>query len=148
VTFRATFVLAFLLQLVSLPLSWAQTPSVIGSWKAEVTFSNGQARSLRFEAQPAGKGSFQLLVPEPKQGGSTEASIAQWTQDKQAITFSGTVQFPLGNVGLERGTLVLKGKQGTDGSISGEATFYSIDQNPNDPKATPSKTGTFKASKY
>ena len=60
---------------------------------------------------------------------------------------SGPVQFPLGNVGLDRGTLVLKGKLGTDGSITGEARFFPIDQNPSDPTAKPSKSGTFKATR-
>ena len=59
--------------------------------------------------------------------------------------FSGMVEFPLGNVGRDAGTLVLKGKFGTEGSITGEAMFFPLDQDPKDPKARPSKGGSFKA---
>ncbi len=59
--------------------------------------------------------------------------------------FSGPVEFPLGNVGRDAGTLVLKGKFGTDGAITGEAIFFPVDQDPKDPKARPSKSGSFKA---
>ncbi len=59
--------------------------------------------------------------------------------------FSGPVQFPLGNVGIDRGILVLKGKLGTAGEITGEAKFFPLGQAPAEPKSTPSKRGTFKA---
>jgi hypothetical protein len=59
--------------------------------------------------------------------------------------FSGTVEFPLGNVGRDAGTLVLKGKFGTEGTVTGAAIFFPLDQDPKDPKARPSKSGSFKA---
>ena len=73
-------------------------------------------------------------------------SEAKWIQgDEGSVTFSGPVEFPLGNVGRDAGTLVLKGKFGTEGSITGGATFFRLDQDPKDPKARPSKSGSFKA---
>lgn len=123
----------------------AQSSNVIGSWKVEVTFGNNDSRSLRFEAQSSGKGSFVLLGPGSNWG-AAGPSEAKWTQDdKGSVMFSGAVEFLIGNVGRDAGTLVLKGKFGTEGSITGEAMFFPLDQNPNDPKAKASKSGTFKA---
>lgn len=62
-----------------------------------------------------------------------------------SITFAAPVQFPLGNVGIDRGTLILKGKTGANGEIIGEAEFFPLGQEPVEPKSTPSKSGTFKA---
>ncbi len=62
-----------------------------------------------------------------------------------SITFVGPVQFPLGNVGIDRGTLLLKGKLGENGEMTGEAKFFPPDQLPDEPKSTPSKIGIFKA---
>ena len=124
----------------------AQSPNVIGSWKVEVTFENGEARSLRVEARESGKGSFQLLDPRSKGYGAPGPSEAKWIQgDEGSVMFSGPVEFPLGNVGRDAGTLVLKGKFGTEGTITGGATFFRLDQDPKDPKASPSKSGSFKA---
>lgn len=124
----------------------AQSPNVIGSWKVEITFGNGESRSFRFEARESGKGSFLLLDPKLKFWGPAKPSDAKWIQgDEGSVTFSGPVEFPIGNVGRDAGTLVLKGKFGPEGSITGEAKFFPLDQDPKDAKATPSKTGTFKA---
>ncbi len=132
----------------SAAFSQAQSSNMIGSWRVEITFGNGESRSLRFEAQSSGKGSFRLLVPRPTQADPGEPSAAEWAQsDDRSVVFAGPVQFPLGNVGLARGTLVLKGKFGTEGSITGEAKFFPLDQDPKDPKATPSKSGSFKANR-
>jgi hypothetical protein len=119
---------------------------MIGNWKLEITFGNGENRSLRFEARESGKGSFLPFIPRPDQIGSTALSAAKWTQgDAGSVTFSGAVEFPLGNVGRDAGTLVLKGKSGNGGTITGEAKFFPLDQDPTDPKAAPSKSGSFKA---
>ncbi len=127
-------------------LSQVQSSNFIGSWKVEITFRNGESRSLRFEARGSGKGSFLLLDPGSRFWGAAGPSEAKWTQgDDGSVMFSGAVEFPLGNVGRDAGTLVLNGKFGTDGSITGEAKFFPPDQDPKDPKARPSKSGTFKA---
>ena len=127
-------------------LSQAQSSHLIGRWRVEVTFRNGDSHSLRFDAEESGKGSFLLVDPRLNFWGPAKPSEAKWTLgDEGYVMFSGPVQFPLGNVGLERGTLVLKGKLGTEDTITGEAKFFRVDQNPNDSKATPSKNGSFKA---
>ena len=131
---------------VGVGLSQAKSSNIIGSWGVEITFGNGENRSLRFEARESGQGSFLLLDPRLKFWGPTRPSEAKWTQgDEGSVMFSGTVEFPLGNVGRDAGTLVLKGKFGKEGSITGEAIFFPLDQDPKDPKARASKSGMFKA---
>ena len=143
---KPALILIVFAHLFGVGLSQVQSSNVIGSWKLEITFSNGESRSLRFEARESGKGSFLLLDPRLKFWGPAKPSEAKWTQDDEgSVVFSGPVEFPLGNVGRDAGTLVVKGKFGTEGSITGAAIFFRLDQDPKDPKAKPSKSGTFKA---
>ncbi|MGH8095403.1 MAG: hypothetical protein ACREIF_18370 [Chthoniobacterales bacterium] len=148
VTGKPALILMVLAQLFGMGLSRAQPSDIIGSWKVEITFGNGESRLFRFEAGDSGKGSFLLLDPRSKFWGTAGPSKAEWTRgDEDSVIFSGIVEFPLGNVGRDAGTLVLKGKFGTDGSITGEAMFFPLDQDAKDPKARPSKEGTFKATR-
>ncbi len=143
-TAKVTLFLILLTQILGVALATEQASTLIGSWRVEIAFENGERRSFRLDARAAGKGSF--LPLGPRQIGPTEPSAAEWTQsDDHSLSVSGPVQFPLGNVGLARGTMVLKGKFGIDGSITGEACFFPSEQDPKDPKATPSKSGTFSA---
>ena len=143
---KPALILIVFAQILGLGLSQAQSSNVIGSWKVEITFGNGDGRSLRFEARESGKGSFLLLDPRLKVWGPARPSEAKWTQgDEGSVMFSGPVEFPLGNVGRDAGTLVLKGKFGIEGAITGAAIFFPLDQDPKDPKARPSKSGSFKA---
>ena len=133
-------VLILIAQTCCAALLEAQSPNMIGSWNVEVTFKNSDHRSLRFDAQGAGKGSFLLVDPRSKVWGPAKPSEAKWTQgDGNSVTFSGAVEFPIGNVGRDAGTLVCKGKFETDGSITGEVEFSPLVGD------GPSKSGTFKA---
>ena len=121
-------------------LSHAQSPNMIGSWKVDITFTNGESRSLRFDAQGAGKGTFLLLDPRLNVWGPAKPSEAKWTQGEgNSVTFSGPVEFMLGNVGRDAGTLVFKGKFETADLITGEVEFSPL------VGERPSKHGTFKA---
>ena len=143
---KSILILIVCAQVLGAGFSQAQAAKVVGSWNVEITFENGNSRSLRFEAQESGKGSFLLLDPRLKVWGPARPSEAKWTQgDDGSVMFSGTVEFPLGNVGRDAGTLVLKGKFGTEGTVTGAAIFFPLDQDPKDPKAKPSKSGSFKA---
>lgn len=142
---KTALILAFiLLQAAGLcPAQPAPSP-VLGSWQVEVSFSNGEHRSLHFEARAPGEGSLLAVVSAPAQAGSTEQALATWSHYGQnSITISGPVTFPLGNVGLKPGTLVLTGEYGADGTITGEAKFFPLTQDKVDVR--PSKIGTFKA---
>jgi hypothetical protein len=120
----------------------AQSPNMIGRWNVEITFANEEKRSLRFEAQGEGKGTFELLDPKAKVWGAATSSEAKWSRGEgNAVTFSGPVEFLLGNVGRDAGTLVCKGKFETPDLITGEVEFS--------PQVgdRPSKHGTFRGSR-
>lgn len=139
-------ILILFAQVFGFGLSRAQSVNMAGNWGVEITFSNGESRSLRLEAQGSGKGSFQLGGPKAAAWGPAGPWEAKWSQeDNGSVTVSGTVEFPLGNVGRDAGTLVLKGSVGKEGAMQGEAAFFPLGQDPNDPKARASKSGTFKA---
>jgi hypothetical protein len=113
---------------------------MIGSWKVEINFAEGNKRSLRFDAQDHGKGTFLLLDPMLSRWGPAKPSEAKWTPgDQNSVTFSGAVEFPIGNVGRDPGTLTFKGKIETPDAITGEVEFAPL------VGERPSKHGTFKA---
>ncbi len=129
-------------------LCLAQSSKVNGLWKVEVTFGNGEARTFRFEAGESGKGSLRLMDPRSQSWGQAGPAEAKWTQSADgAVNFSGPVEFLIGNIGRDAGTLVLKGKLGTGAAITGEAKFFPLPQDPNDPAAQASKSGTFNATR-
>ena len=133
-------ILVMAMNTFSFVLAGADSPTVNGSWKIDVTFANDQHRFLRFEAQSDGKGTLTVTDPQAKVWGGSKPSEAKWTAgDANSITFSGPVEFPIGNVGRDAGTLTLKGKFDTPDSIAGEVDFSPLVGD------GPSKQGTFKA---
>lgn len=124
----------------SIAVSEAQSPNVIGTWNVEITFANNEHRSVRFEAGASGKGSLAISDARSKVWGGSKPSEAQWSQaDQNSITFSGAVEFLLGNVGRDAGTLTCTGKFETPDSIAGEVEFSPM------VGERPSKHGSFKA---
>jgi hypothetical protein len=120
----------------------AQTPSpnLIGKWNVEIIFGNEDHRSLRFEAQGTGKGTFLLLDPKLNAWGPAKPSEAKWSRGEgKSVTFSGPVEFMIGNVGRDAGTLVFTGKFETSDLITGEVEFSPLVGD------RPSKHGTFRA---
>src|SRR5436189_5241209 len=116
--------LILMLILQTVVMAHAQSPNLIGRWNVEFTFANEDHRSLRFDAQGTGKGSFLLLDPRLKVWAPAKSSEASWTQGEgNSVKFSGPVEFLIGNVGRDPGTLLFKGKFETDGSIGGEMEF-------------------------
>jgi hypothetical protein len=123
-------------------MAQTQSPNLIGRWNVEITFATEEHRALRFEAQGEGKGTLQLLDPRAKVWGSATPSEAKWSRGEgKSVTFSGPVEFMLGNVGRDAGTLVFKGKFETPDSITGEVEFSPLVGD------RPSKHGTFKATR-
>jgi hypothetical protein len=135
-----TVLLMVIAQMSCSALAQAQTPNMTGTWKLEITFANEQHHSLRFEAQGDGKGSLQLTDPAAKVWSGAKPSEAKWSRGEgNSVTFSGPVEFLLGNVGRDPGTLTCKGKFESADLISGEVEFSpSVGDRP-------SKHGTFKA---
>jgi hypothetical protein len=136
----ATPALILLLILQTVQLSQAESSDLIGTWKVEITFANERPRSLRFDAQGDGKGSFLVLDPRLNAWGPAKPSEAKWSRGEgNSITFSGPVEFMLGNVGRDAGTLVFNGKFETADLVTGEVEFSPL------VGERPSKHGTFKA---
>ena len=137
---RVIVVLIFSLVTRSITVSEAQSPNVIGTWNVEITFANDEHRSVRFDARADGKGSLVAADPRSRVWDGSKASEAQWNQgEENSITLSGAVEFLLGNVGRDAGTLTFKGKFEAPDSITGEVEFSpSVGERP-------SRHGTFKA---
>jgi hypothetical protein len=137
---KATRTLILMLIVQTVAVSQAESPNVIGTWNIEITFPNDDHRSLRFDAQDGGKGTLLLVDPKSRVWGSATPSEAKWTRsDDNSVTFSGAVEFLLGNVGRDAGTLVFKGKFEKADLITGEVEFSPL------VGERPSKHGTFKA---
>ena len=121
-------------------ITHAESPSLIGSWNVDITFANEERRSVRFDAQEGGKGTFLLLDPKLNAWGPANPSEAKWTRGEgNSVTFAGPVEFMLGNVGRDAGTLTCKGKFESSDLITGEVDFSPLVGD------RPSKHGTFKA---
>ena len=132
-------ILTLIAQMCSIAMAEAQSPNLIGRWNVEITFANEQPRSLRFDAQGEGKGTFLLLDPKLKVWGPAKPSEAKWSRGEgNSVTFSGPVEFMLGNVGRDAGTLVFNGKFETANLITGEVEFSPL------VGERPSKHGTFR----
>jgi len=139
-------ILILILQVCCTFPSQAQAPSMVGRWEIEIAFTNGKNRSLRLDAEGAGRGSLMLVDSRSNLAEPATPSEANWGQgDKNSVRFSGGVVFPIGNVGRAPWTLVFKGKFDKANSITGEVAFLALDQAPNASNAKPVKTGTFKA---
>jgi uncharacterized protein (TIGR03437 family) len=124
----------------------AQPPSLVGRWQIEFKFSTVEEHTLRFDARTEGKGSFLLLDTASNLIPPAEQTKAQWEQAASGqVTFSGEIEFPIGNVGRDAGTLVFKGAFDSPNSISGKVSFFRAGQDPKDPAAVPAKTGDFTA---
>jgi hypothetical protein len=121
-------------------LAEAESPNMIVSWDVQITFGNEQQRFLRFDAQSDGKGTLTVTDPQAKVWTGAKSSEAKWSrEDGNSLTFSGPVEFLLGNVGRDAGTLTCKGKFESADLISGEAEFSPL------VGERPSKHGIFKA---
>ena len=121
---RLIFILIFSLITRSITVSEAQSPNVIGTWNVEIPFANDEHRSVRFDARADGKGSLVAADPRSRVWDGSKASEAQWNQgEENSITLSGAVEFLLGNVGRDAGTLTFKGKFEAPDSITGEVEF-------------------------
>ena len=135
-----SWILVLTVIIPTIGLSDAQSPNVTGAWNVEITFANNERRAVRFEARADGKGSLAVADPRSKVWDGSKSSEAQWSRgDRDSITFSGAVEFLIGNVGRDAGTLTCTGKFETPDLITGEADFSPL------VGERPSKLGSFKA---
>jgi len=133
-------ILVMAMNTFSFVLAGADSPTMNGNWKIDVTFANDQHRFLRFDAQSDGKGSLTVTDPQSKVWAGVKPSEAKWTPVQgNSVTFSGPAEFLIGNVGRDAGTLTFNGKFETPDLITGEVDFSPLVGD------GPSKHGTFKA---
>src|SRR4029453_4989023 len=59
-------VAALIVQTCFAAMAYAQSATVIGSWNIEIAFADGSKRSLRLDAQDAGKGTLMVVDPRLK----------------------------------------------------------------------------------
>jgi hypothetical protein len=123
-----------------------QSSDLKGRWKIDITFEDQSKRSLSFDAENSGKGSL-LLEARSNWDEPAKPSQAKWTAGREKMTILAPVEFPIGNVGRETGVLALKGVFKSESKITGDMALYPMDQDPMDPKATPTKTGKFEATR-
>jgi hypothetical protein len=124
----------------------AESPNPVGQWQVKLKFSGVEEHSLRFEAQVDGRATFLLLDSRSSLLPPAEPTKAEWEQPASGqVTFSGEMEFPIGNVGRDAGTLVCKGTFAGADSLGGTAAFFSVGQDPKDPATKPAKTGEFTA---
>ena len=127
---------------------FANAPDFVGRWGIDLVLADTTRHVLRLDAEPSGKGF--LLVQDPRSSlvESAKPSDARWTQvGEKRVTFSGPVEFSIGNVGREQGTLVFNGTFVTEDLISGELAFFRAGDDPSNPQVVPSKSGTFNATR-
>ena len=135
-------ILTLITQMPRIAVAQTQSPNMIGRWNIEISFADGNKRTVRFDAQEAGKGTLLVVDPRLKVWGPGKPCEAKWTLNEgNSVTFTGPVEFMLGNVGRDAGTLMFKGKFETPDSISGEVEFAPL------VGERPSKHGTFKATR-
>ena len=130
----------------SMDVARPQSSDLKGQWKIDITFEDQSKRSLSFDAENSGSGSL-LLEARSNWDEPAKPSQAKWTASREKMTISGPVEFPIGNVGREAGVLVFKGSFKSESKFTGDFGFFSMDQDPMDPKANPSKTGKFEATR-
>ena len=126
----------------SLPVA-LQAAGVEGRWQIEFSFSDSSQHTLRFDAEDLGKGTYLLLDTISNLVEPAQLSKAEWTQaGGNKLSITGMIEFPIGNVGRDPGTLVFKGTFETADLITGDVEFF------RDPGTlTPSRKGTFKATR-
>lgn len=140
----ALLTIILIAQMFGPPDAQAQSPTLVGRWRVEYTLSDSRKRVLQFDALASGKGSFLSLGARSSLSPAVPMD-AEWSQTTpDQVSFSGEIEFPIGNVGSHAGRLSFKGAFASATSISGEATFTSDPQDPSNPTAV---TGTFTATR-
>ena len=145
--------IAILVALLCLVLSQAAATQpgqkeLPGRWQVKFAFAGRSEMNLIFESQPKGSGTFLLL--DTAEGGKPEAAprSATWTETtNDRVSFSGEVELPIGDCCRETGSLIFKGKLGTDNSLKGKVIFIGSTEDEENGLGFRAMVGTFTASR-
>ena len=129
------------------PQAYAQEPSLGGLWEIEFTLRS-QPYRVQFSAENSGEGSFLVLDSRS----SLRPAKAKWRLAGQSsaiylFILSGTIEFPIGNVGLETGTIDFSASSDLTTpilSLSGWGQYHPP-RDPNDTRGNEDPTFTFTA---
>ena len=100
------------------------TPPVVGAWNIVYTLGpTTVTRQVRFIAYSDHTGKF-ITGPRAATTANTTAANAVWDDPPGGMfTFSGEVRIPLGNVGIETGTLVFKSLAGNANLLNCQVVY-------------------------
>lgn len=117
---------------------------VTGAWEVTFTFTgNTASQKLTFIANNDGTGTFRIAGPRAS---STSLAIfpSVWSRPLQGLmSFSSEMRIQPSNCCTETGTLLFKGTQTPNGSMSGRVMFVSDVNVVASPSAFQTRTGTF-----
>ena len=115
-----------------------QVPSATGRWQIDLSLNDGRQHSIRFDANADGTGTYLLLDSVSSLNPSPQPQKASWQPLDNGLKVTGHMEFPIGNVGIDVGTLTLTGTFSDSNTLTGGASFA------NDATQT-IKSGTFVA---
>lgn len=108
----------------SAPAASSQESTLAGRWQIDIVFPNAREHRIQFDALGSGTGTFLLLDEVSNLNPPPTFKKAEWKAETAAqFTLAGDVEFPIGNVGIDAGTLHFDGAMNTADSIGGTVTF-------------------------
>src|SRR5258706_168868 len=148
VLFLAVPGIAFQAVLPATATSVAETRSLTGRWRVKFMFSGGVQKSLVFDSQAGGAGSFLFLDAASDNKPNASPLPAVWSQlTNDRVSFSGDAELPIGTCCREIGTLIFKGKFDSSDSISGKLIFVTSVDEEESPYQYHSLIGSFTATR-
>ena len=129
----------------------ATTPAemdLTGRWQVKFTFAGRADMNLVLDAQAKGSGTFLLLDTAPDSKPETSPRPAAWLQTtNDRVGFSGEAEIPFGTCCREAGTLIFKGKFGSNKSLTGKVIFVGSTEEEENPIGFRAMIGTFTATR-
>ncbi|HYK20721.1 MAG TPA: hypothetical protein VEV42_08305 [Pyrinomonadaceae bacterium] len=129
----------------------ATTPAekdLTGRWQVKFTFAGRTEMNLVFDAQAKGGGTFLFLDTAPDSKPEASPRPAAWLQTtNDRVGFSGETELPFGTCCRETGTLIFKGKFGSNGSLTGKVIFVGSTEEEENPIGFRAMIGTFTATR-
>ncbi len=117
------FFLGFVFSISSLYAA-PQSPNATGRWVIELNLSNSRPHKIQLEFQGNGNATYLLLDNISSLNPPPVALKATWNTATDGRTeVSGSIEFPIGNVGIEAGTLTLTGTFSDANTFTGSANF-------------------------
>lgn len=119
-----------------------------GRWQVKFTFAGRTDMHLILDAKTGGSATFLLL--DTTDNGKPEATprTAAWLQTtNDRLGFSGEVELPFGTCCRETGTVIFKGKFGSNDSVSGKVIFVGSTEEEENPIGFRAMIGTFTATR-